>query len=62
MGIQFPALDGAARSSQGRSVQRVKVKHVLFLAAAVIGVLYVAHMLSAHQGQSILPGVGLNIG
>jgi hypothetical protein len=40
----------------------VKVKHVLFLAAAVIGVLYVAHMLSAHQGQSILPGVGLNIG
>jgi hypothetical protein len=40
----------------------MKVKHVLFLAAAAIGVLYVAHMLTSHQGQSLLPGVGLNIG
>jgi hypothetical protein len=40
----------------------MKAKHVLFLTAAIIGILYVAHMLSAHQGQGILPGVGLNIG
>jgi hypothetical protein len=40
----------------------MKVRHVVFLAAALIGVLYVAHMLSAHKGQSILPGVGINIG
>lgn len=39
----------------------MKVKHVLFLTAAVIGVLYVAHMLTSHQGQGILPGVGINV-
>lgn len=37
----------------------MKVKHVLLLGAAAIGVLYVAHMMSAHQGSGILPGIGL---
>lgn len=37
----------------------MKVKHVLFLGAAIIGVLYVAHMMVSHKGQSILPGLGL---
>lgn len=40
----------------------MKAKHVLFLGLAIVGVLYVAHMLSAHQGQSILPGIGINVG
>jgi hypothetical protein len=38
----------------------VKVKHVLFLGAALIGILYVAHMLMSHQGQGVLPGLGIN--
>jgi hypothetical protein len=37
----------------------VKVKHVLFLGAALIGILYVAHMVMSHKGQQILPGIGL---
>jgi hypothetical protein len=40
----------------------MKAKHVLFLGLAVIGVLYVAHMMTSHQGQGILPGIGLNVG
>jgi hypothetical protein len=37
----------------------VKVKHVALLTAAVVGVLYVAHMMTQHQGSSILSGIGL---
>lgn len=39
----------------------MKVKHAIFLGAAIIGLLYVAHMLTSHQGQGILPGIGLNV-
>jgi hypothetical protein len=37
----------------------MKVKHLFFIALAAVGVLYVAHMMSSHQGQQILPGLGL---
>jgi hypothetical protein len=37
----------------------VKVKHLLFIGAAIIGILYVAHMMVSHKGQQILPGIGL---
>jgi len=37
----------------------MRLIHVLFLLAAVIGGLYVFHMVSHHQGQGILPGVGI---
>jgi hypothetical protein len=40
----------------------VKVKHLLFLGLAAIGVLYVAHMVTAHKGQSILGGLGIPVG
>jgi len=40
----------------------MKVKHVLLLLVAAVGVLYVAHMLTSHQGENILPGVGINVG
>lgn len=39
----------------------MKVKHVLFLSFAIIGLLYVWHCLSMHNGQGILPGVGINV-
>jgi hypothetical protein len=37
----------------------VKVKHVLFIAIAAVGALYVVHMMTSHQGSGILPGIGL---
>jgi hypothetical protein len=37
----------------------MKLIHVLFLGAAILGTLYVVHMMRSHQGQSILPGVGI---
>jgi hypothetical protein len=37
----------------------VKVKHLIFLALAVVGVLYVVHMMTNHQGSSILSGIGI---
>jgi hypothetical protein len=37
----------------------VKVKHVIFLGLAIIGVLYVAHMMTSHKGSQIIPGLGL---
>jgi hypothetical protein len=37
----------------------MKLIHILFLLAAILGVLYVVHMMRSHQGQSILPGVGI---
>ena len=37
----------------------MKLIHVLFLLAAVVGALYVFHMIQHHQGQSILPGIGI---
>lgn len=33
--------------------------HILFILAALIGLLYVAHMMLNHQGSKILPGVGI---
>jgi hypothetical protein len=38
----------------------VKIKHVALLALAVIGVLYVAHMMTSHKGSQIIPGLGLS--
>jgi hypothetical protein len=40
----------------------MKVWHLMFLAAAVLGALYVYHMTTSHQGSGILPGVGLKLG
>lgn len=37
----------------------MKVKHVALLALAVVGVLYVAHMMTSHKGSQIIPGLGL---
>jgi hypothetical protein len=37
----------------------MKVKHLIFLGLAAVGVLYVAHMMASHQGQSILGGLGI---
>lgn len=37
----------------------MKVKHVLFLGLAAVGILYVAHMMTSHQGQNILGGLGI---
>lgn len=33
----------------------MKTKHAVVLILAVLGALYVAHMLCSHQGQSIVP-------
>jgi hypothetical protein len=38
----------------------VKVFHALFLLIFAIGALYLFHMLTAHQGKQILPGIGVN--
>lgn len=41
----------------------MKLLHILFILAALIGGLYVFHMMTQHQGAKILPGVGLpNVG
>lgn len=37
----------------------MKVKHLLLLGLALVGVLYVAHMTMSHQGQSLLGGLGI---
>ena len=37
----------------------MKVIHFLFIGAAAIGILYVFHMVTAHQGKQILPGLGV---
>jgi hypothetical protein len=37
----------------------MKTTHALLLVAAAVGVLYILHMMMSHQGQQILPGVGL---
>lgn len=37
----------------------MKVWHFLFVGAALIGTLYVFHMVTAHQGKQILPGIGV---
>lgn len=37
----------------------MKVKHVLLLGLGGVGFLYVLHMMSSHQGQSILSGIGI---
>lgn len=37
----------------------MKLMHVVFLGVALVGALYVVHMMTAHQGSQILPGVGL---
>jgi hypothetical protein len=37
----------------------MKVMHLFFIAVAAIGVLYILHMMTSHQGQQILPGIGL---
>lgn len=37
----------------------MKLIHGLFLLAAFVGALYVVHMVTAHKGSQILPGVGL---
>ena len=35
-----------------------KTSHLVFLALAIVGVLYVVHMYCNHQGQSIFPSFG----
>ncbi len=37
----------------------MKLMHVVFIGVALIGALYVVHMMTAHKGSQILPGVGL---
>lgn len=37
----------------------MKTVHVLFILAALLGLLYVGHMLMSHRGSQILPGVGI---
>ena len=37
----------------------MKLFHLMFLAVAAIGLLYVAHMMTSHKGSQILPGIGL---
>jgi hypothetical protein len=37
----------------------MKLLHVIFIVAAAVGVLYVGHMITSHQGSQILPGVGI---
>jgi hypothetical protein len=37
----------------------MKVKHVLILGLALVGLLYVGHMMMSHKGQQIVPGLGL---
>lgn len=37
----------------------MKLLHLGFLVIAAIGALYVFHMVSAHQGSQILPGIGV---
>ena len=37
----------------------LKLSHVLFLVLAAVGVLYVGHMMTAHKGSAILPGLGI---
>jgi hypothetical protein len=37
----------------------MKVWHVVGIGLLLIGALYVFHMMSAHQGSQILPGIGL---
>jgi hypothetical protein len=37
----------------------MKLLHVLLIVAAGIGILYVGHMVTAHQGSQILPGIGI---
>jgi hypothetical protein len=38
----------------------MKLVHVLGLGLAIVGLLYVGHMMMSHQGQKILPGIGVN--
>jgi hypothetical protein len=52
-------MDRPARARKGWS-SSVKIKHVALLALAVIGVLYVAHMMTSHKGSQIIPGLGLS--
>lgn len=37
----------------------MKLVHWLFIILAGVGILYVFHMYSAHNGSQILPGLGL---
>lgn len=37
----------------------MKLIHLGFLAIAAVGALYLFHMVTAHQGSQILPGIGL---
>lgn len=37
----------------------MKLLHVVFLSVAAVGVLYLFHMMTSHQGSQILPGIGL---
>jgi hypothetical protein len=37
----------------------MKVKHLFWIGLGVIGLLYVGHMMMSHQGQGILPGLGI---
>ena len=38
----------------------MKLLHIAFVALVAVGALYVFHMVSSHQGQQILPGLGIN--
>jgi hypothetical protein len=38
----------------------VKLWHALVIGAAVIGALYVMHMMTSHKGSQILPGLGVS--
>jgi hypothetical protein len=35
-----------------------KTWHFVVLILAILGALYVAHMVTSHQGQSIIPSLG----
>ena len=37
----------------------MKAKHYIMIGFGLIGLLYVAHMMTQHQGSSILSGVGI---
>jgi len=37
----------------------MKVRHLLFIGLAAVGILYVVHMMMSHKGQQIIPGLGL---